>query len=194
MADPGAAPQPRLGRPPKVDEHGTPTRERLQQAAIEACVEFGYDGVTLAEIARRADVSTPAVYSHFSGKAALLVEASKHELAKLDPGLLPGTAGLREIAHFWLRPDFATTRVLLTELHAAANRQSEVAELLRDWQTSNAERLRERDLTTPQITMFYLLLMGVSHLDTVDALAVDGDAMEREIDALIDGWIGEAGP
>ena len=44
----------RIGRPPKIDEHGTPTRERLLRAAVEACVEFGYDGATLADIARRA--------------------------------------------------------------------------------------------------------------------------------------------
>jgi AcrR family transcriptional regulator len=194
MPDPAESPGPRLGRPPKVDEHGTPTRERLRRAAVEACVEFGYDGVTLAEIARRADVSTPAVYSHFSGKAALLVEASKHELAKLDTALLPGAAGLREIAHFWLRADFSDTRILLTELHAAANRQPEVAALLREWQMSNAARLRERGLTTPQITMFYLLLMGVSHLDTIDALAVDDDSIECEIDDLIDSWIGHHRP
>ena len=74
------APPGRIGRPPKVDEHGTPTRERLLRAAIDACVEYGYEGATLADIAKRADVSTPAVYSHFSGKAALLVEASKHAL------------------------------------------------------------------------------------------------------------------
>ncbi|MDX2381604.1 MAG: helix-turn-helix domain-containing protein [Acidimicrobiia bacterium] len=193
MLETDAISQPRLGRPPKVDEHGTPTRDRLLRAAVDACVEFGYDGVTLAEIARRAGVSTPAVYSHFPGKAALLVEASKHELEKLDTGLLPGTAGLREVAHFWLRPDFSDTRILLIELHAAANRQREVAELLRDWQTTNAEKLRVRGLTTPQITMFYLLLMGIGHLDTIDALSVDSDAMRHEIDDLIDGWIGDDG-
>ena len=59
----------RIGRPPKIDEHGTPTRERLLRAAVEACVEFGYDGATLADIARRAGVSTPAVYSHFTQAA-----------------------------------------------------------------------------------------------------------------------------
>lgn len=192
MSDTDAVAAPRLGRPPKVDEHGTPTRERLQRAAVGVCVEFGYDGATLAEIARRADVSTPAVYSHFPGKAALLVEASKHELAKLDTGLLPGTAGLREIAKIWLQPDFADTRILLAELHSAANRQPDVAELLRDWQTANSEGLRSRGLTTAQITTFYLLLMGVSHLDTANGLSADIAAVEGEIDHLIDGWIGDA--
>ena len=49
----------RIGRASKVDEHGTPTRERLIRAAVEACVEHGYDGATLSDIARRAGVSTP---------------------------------------------------------------------------------------------------------------------------------------
>ena len=75
MASPEPHVNSRIGRPPKVDRHGTPTRERLLNAAADACVEHGYVGATLADIARRADVSTPAIYSHFSGKADLLVEA-----------------------------------------------------------------------------------------------------------------------
>ena len=46
-----AEPARRIGRPPKVDEHGTPTSERLLSAAIDACVDYGYEGVTLSEIA-----------------------------------------------------------------------------------------------------------------------------------------------
>ena len=63
----------RIGRPPKVDEHGTPTPERLLDAAVAACIERGYEEATLSDIARRADVSTPAVYSHFAGKAELMI-------------------------------------------------------------------------------------------------------------------------
>ena len=55
-------------------------------------------GATLADIARRAEVSTPAVYGHFSGKAALLVEASKRELDAISTTRLAGEAGIREIA------------------------------------------------------------------------------------------------
>jgi hypothetical protein len=61
--------------------------------------------------------------------------------------------------------------------------------LLHDWQTANAAQLREQGLTPTQITMFYLLLMRVSHIDTVNGLSVDLGAMEAEIDGLIDGWI-----
>ena len=38
------ASQGRIGRPPKVDAAGTPTRERLLRAAVDACVECGYEG------------------------------------------------------------------------------------------------------------------------------------------------------
>lgn len=188
MSDPDV-PSGRIGRPPKVDEHGIPTRERLLRAAVEACVEFGYDGATLADIARRADVSTPAVYSHFSGKAALLVEAIKHELQAITMNRLPGEAGIREIARYWLQPDFASTRVLVAELHCAAIRQPEVAELLGDWQRENAARLEQQaGLSPSQVQMYYLLLLGLSHADEVNSLGVGQRDVERQLDALIDGW------
>ena len=187
--------QARIGRPPKVDADGTPTRERLLRAAIESCVEFGYEGATLADIARRAEVSTPAVYSHFDGKAALLVEASKHALDAISTSRLPGQAGIREIARYWLRPDFASTRVLVAELHCAAIRQPEVAELLADWQHDNARRLeRLAGLTPPQVNVYYLLLLGLSHTDQVSGLGVTEDEIGRQVDALIDGWFAASAP
>ena len=153
--------QARIGRPPKVDADGTPTRERLLRAAIESCVEFGYEGATLADIARRAEVSTPAVYSHFDGKAALLVEASKHALDAISTSRLPGQAGIREIARYWLRPDFASTRVLVAELHCAAIRQPEVAALLAAWQADNAVQLMRLAGLTPAQVKAVLLRQGV---------------------------------
>jgi AcrR family transcriptional regulator len=182
-------PASRIGRPPKIDEHGTPTRERLLRAAVDACVEFGYEGATLADIARRAGVSTPAVYSHFSGKAALLVQASKHELAAIATTRLPGEAGVREIARIWLQPDFKPTRILVAELHCAAIRQPEVAELLDAWQHENAERLeRLAGLTATQVRMYYLLLVGLSHTDQISMLGVTQTDVERQVDALIGAW------
>ena len=189
------ASQGRIGRPPKVDADGTPTRDRLLRAAVDACVECGYEGATLADIARRADVSTPAVYGHFSGKAALLVEASKRELDAISSTRLQGEAGIREIARHWLRPDFARTRVLVAELHCAAIRQPEVAELLADWQHDNARRLaRLAGLSPPQVNMYYLLLLGLSHTDQVSGLGVTEDEIGCQVDTLIDGWFAASAP
>jgi AcrR family transcriptional regulator len=182
----------RIGRPPKVDAHGTPTRERLLHAAVEACVEHGYEGATLADIARRADVSTPAVYSHFSGKAALLVEASKHELDKISSGELVEVAGLRELARRWLQPEFARSRILVAEVHCAAIRQAEVAELLAEWQAATAARLqRVAGLTLAQVKLFYILLIGATHVDEVDSLPVSAEETEAEMNALLEGWFAD---
>ena len=181
----------RIGRPPKLDEHGTPTRERLLRAAVAACVEFGYEGVTLSDIARRADVSTPAVYSHFSGKAALMVEAIKHELHAISSTRLPGEAGVREVARLWLQPSFAPTRILVAELHCAAIRQPEVAELMADWQRENATRLLEYGLSLSQVRMYYMLLLGLSHADEVSSLDVSQTDTEAVLNQLIDGWFAD---
>jgi AcrR family transcriptional regulator len=192
MTDKEAAPAGRIGRPPKVDQHGTPTRDRLLQAAVDACIEFGYEGVTLSDIARRAQVSTPAVYSHFVGKDALLVEASQHELNKISSIRLPDALGLKGVAKQFLQPDFVRTRVLVSELHNAAHRSSELAELLAGWQRENGRRLREQaGLSPAQVHLYYLLLLGATHVDAVTGLEVDQAELEGEMGALIDGWLGE---
>jgi AcrR family transcriptional regulator len=188
MDDAGTA-APRIGRPPKLDADGIPTRDRLLRAAVDACVEHGYDGATLADIARRAGVSTPAIYGHFDGKAALLVEASKHALDAISPTRLPGEAGVREIARVWLDDDFASTRVLVAELHCAAIRQPEVRDLLAVWQAENADRLmRLAGLSAAQVSVYYMLLIGLSHVGEVTGVDVSRHAVAEQVDALIDGW------
>lgn len=164
------------------------------RAAVDACIESGYEGVTLADIARRAGVSTPAIYSHFSGKAALLVEGIKHELDAISHSRLPGEAGIREVARLWLQPSFRPTRILVAELHAAAIREPDVAALLADWQRENAVRLARAGLTTSQVRTYYMLLLGLSHLDQVSSLDVDLAATEAVVDQLIDGWFAHPAP
>ena len=55
--------------PKRIDE------DRLIAAAVEVFAERGYDGAGVAEIARRAGVTTGAIYSRYSGKSELLLEA-----------------------------------------------------------------------------------------------------------------------
>ena len=100
--------------PRRTQERTEITRAKLIEAATRLFTEHGYEGVTLSEIARRADVSTPAVYSHFAGKADLLVAASKRELEAIGGSRLPANLGLRTIARQWLSPDFAGIRPKLS--------------------------------------------------------------------------------
>lgn len=57
------------------DAGHTPTDRRLIEAAAEVFAERGYDGAGVAEIARRAGLTTGAIYGRFTGKAELLLEA-----------------------------------------------------------------------------------------------------------------------
>ena len=57
--------------PKQIDE------DLLIKAAAEVFAERGYAGAGVAEIARRAGVTTGAIYSRYSGKSELLLEALK---------------------------------------------------------------------------------------------------------------------
>ena len=53
----------------------TSTRDRLIAAARDAFLEQGYQATSVAEIARRAGLTTGAIYSNFTNKAGLLAAA-----------------------------------------------------------------------------------------------------------------------
>lgn len=55
------------------------TRDRLLAAAREVFSEHGFQGATVREICRRAEVNLAAVNYHFSGKEALFVAALNFE-------------------------------------------------------------------------------------------------------------------
>jgi AcrR family transcriptional regulator len=58
-----------------VESSGDPLRDRLVAAAAEVFAEKGYDGAGVAEIAKRAGLTTGAIYGRFTGKAELLLAA-----------------------------------------------------------------------------------------------------------------------
>ncbi len=178
----------RIGRPPKLDEHGTPTHERLLDAAVEVCIEFGYDGATLAEIARRADVSTPAVYSHFSGKAELMVAASRRHLQRVHANNSSARPGVSDAVGRWMDPQNSTMRNLSIELHVAAIRHPEVATLLSEWHMANSRVQQSNGLAPAQVKVLYLLLMGLGHRDQID-LGVDDADLAAEVERLVSGWL-----
>ena len=61
-------PSPR-GRPP--GDTSARTKQALLRSARQVFAEYGYHGATIAEITRRAGVSTPVLYHHFGSKAGL---------------------------------------------------------------------------------------------------------------------------
>lgn len=179
----------RPGRPPKVDDDGVPTRDRLLAAASEAFVERGFEGVTMADIARRADVSTPAIYNHFDGKTELIVEACRAAIGLMGPPEVHGRRDPRAVVRRYLSPDFADARRLQLELHLASMRHPDVADLLAKWHGDNAREWETRVPPggDPLVTVkhFYLLLLGLAQIDALGSLATDHDAMVAMAEHLV---------
>ena len=149
---------------PRLAPVGVPvTRDRLVAAAAAVCVERGYDGATVGEIARRAGVTTGAIYNHFGGRTELLVEAGRQTPS-------PSSAASRS-------PDVAVSPVpgaavrrhrrLLLELHSAGRRHPELAQLLDSWHAERGDDLEAMGMTTVGVQALYLTLLGCCQFEAV---------------------------
>jgi AcrR family transcriptional regulator len=163
------------------------TRDRLLAAAVASCVGRGFEGATVADIADRAEVSGPAIYKHFGGKAELLVAAGRSALDALRP-VSGGPLRAADITRLFTAPEFADTRRLLTELHLAALRHPDVAVLVGRWQHEHLEVWlrhcsgRNRKAT---VKVFFALLLGLCQLDALAAVDAPVGAVRNRVDDLI---------
>ena len=119
-----------VGRKPGVTAEET--RAKLLEAAAAAFAEQGYDGARVGEIARRAGLSTGAIYAHYPTKAALLVEAlrthSPDELSELlDRGDTDDLLAALRTAGQELGDQDPTAGSLVLEALVAGRRDPEVA-------------------------------------------------------------------
>ena len=190
------APVPR-GRPPRRDVHGTATRERLLAAAAASCVELGFDGATLNDIARRAEVSGPAIYNHFSNKAELMVAAAQLALAGLAPRSTPSP---REVVSTYLSDEFATTRRFVLELHLASHRHPDLARLLGAWHAARAAQLATEwtggpDATRPaRVATLFAFLLGLCQIDALRGLHVATDDVRHQAHRMVDVLFPDGSP
>lgn len=118
------------------------TRERLLDAAARVFELKGYEGATVAAIAREAGVTSGAIYAHYAGKAELLVDALRAHSDRVTAALFP--SGRRVTATTLLvtlgtrlqtRDEEETA--LLAEALLASRRDAELAQVLA---TALAER------------------------------------------------------
>ena len=121
------------------------TRAKLIEAASRVFALKGYEGSTVAEIAREAGATTGAIYTHFERKADLLVEAVRANTTRaVDAVLAPvdqddPIALLVALAGRLVDRDEDEATLLIEGL-SAARRDAEVAEVL-------AGVLAEREVT-----------------------------------------------
>jgi len=124
---------------------GRPQSEKLNRsilaATIEVLAEVGFDALSVAEVARRACSTPPAIYRRFPGKTELVIAALREELSLIEfevPDLMNMRAELlawtqlitqaltqerlRIMAALFLasRQDPAPAEILSAHVHAAA--------------------------------------------------------------------------
>ena len=163
---------------PKIPKKSDTMRERLIEAATEVFAERGYDGAAVSRIARRAGVTTGAIYGLFAGKAELLLEVIRRRLQmQIEPyrnlyedGVLPDSNELfLSMTRDRLESGQPLTRALLLETFAAARRDPDVRAIVREWldETSGAvaafiRRAQEagaidKELHAPTLAWFYMI-------------------------------------
>lgn len=181
------------------------TRERLIEAAISVFSERGYDGAGVQEIARRAGLTTGAIYANFRGKAELLFAAigsrSARELDDLLVAHHAPTAGelLAELGSHLLERDPNAKGGLLVEAMVAARRDPDVAELVasvvderraaigRLIEQARAEGAIASGVSTDAMSTFSLVLALGSLLYT--SLGIEGPSSD-DWSALIRRFVG----
>jgi AcrR family transcriptional regulator len=67
---------------------GTMTREKLKAAALKHFAKSGYEGTSLAAIAKEVGIKPPSVYAFFSGKDDLLLTVFDEAMEELQHELL----------------------------------------------------------------------------------------------------------
>ena len=111
--------------------------ERLLHAAAEVFAEEGDERAGVAEIARRAGVTTGAIYSRYTGKAQLLLDAVDHHVSHDIEQLLraehPGESATDVLASLGshLLDDLPTGSGLFLEAIVAGRRDPELAAAIR---------------------------------------------------------------
>ena len=60
---------------PRAEDSGIPVRDRVLRTASELFMEFGYEAVSLNQIAEQCGVTKASVYYHFSSKPVLFTAA-----------------------------------------------------------------------------------------------------------------------
>lgn len=184
-----------------------PLGARLLAAATEVFAERGYAGARVADIARRAGVTTGAIYSRYRGKAELLAEALElsagDELDALfaDHRFEGRMEDILRIAggHLVEREDADSSAPgLLLEAFAAARHEADMVGLLRDRLEVRHQRLADivdaakahggidAELDTEALVTFcHAVGLGFLLLEVIDRPMPDAGAWQQLINRLL---------
>jgi AcrR family transcriptional regulator len=85
----------RLGRPPsgsaangKIKGVGAETQQSILETAIAVFAEYGFDSVSMRQIATLADITPASIYNYYKDKRSLYLAACKHSLGEAAQRIL----------------------------------------------------------------------------------------------------------
>ncbi len=188
----------------------SPTRQRIVEAAFDIFSNSGYDGTRLQDVARRAEVTTGAIYGYFRSKSELLAEVLSVAVASsfdrsmesLPPG--PGNRAHR-VLMMWADAQIANAgsgrSAVFAEAAVAARRDPAAGDAVRaviseqrDKITRSitaAERAGNIDATLePEVVAEFIqvISLGLSCLEAVGRAPQDATGwhalMERVVQSL----------
>ena len=139
--------------PPRRDSDETTTR--LLDAAAEVFVEHGYDKAVVADIARRAGVTTGAVFGRWANKSEIMAAAVDHIFEQMLPDERVKQLGVDELPIVELLSAWAAnilagdkTQDVMVQVFASARNNDAVNQRLRlflDEQARQLASILERD-------------------------------------------------
>ncbi len=108
------------------------TKKRLLEAAADIFAESGYEGAKVSQIAKRAGMTTGAIYSHYENKGSLLCDAIREHGKTALLNLLATVPGgspleLLRIAGYQLPFKSPEDVALVIEAAVAARRDDELS-------------------------------------------------------------------
>lgn len=183
------------------------TKQRVIHAAADEFAECGYEGARISQIAKRAGLSTGAIYNHYESKAVLLAAVVErfagNEVGRLllaDDGPPAGVLDLITANGVRLqeRPSAAS---LLAEAILAGRRDPEVASMLlarvgeSEQTLADVVRFAQRsgeaatDVEADVVARFCLMLgLGSLLVGAMDLAPTDDRAWSSFIARLVDGF------
>ena len=184
------------------------TRERILASATRLFAEKGFDRASMPAIAKASGITAGAIYKHFEGKGELLYEVVTRSFLSSPLFAHSSERGnhasaLARLAAAFTEPALKLVRQLSIEVHSAAARDAKVRQLLTksdrlamgriSASIASAQKAGELDPTLDPdhvARVFYILIMGLIHMDTLlPDLVGDGSWREfiRERAALLIG-------
>ena len=164
-------------RGPKGDKRDR-TRARLLEAARAIIREKGYARTTLEAVARRAGMTTGAIYGNFKNRDELFIALGQTYWAPVTPRIKPG-ATFAEVMHAMAE---ATLEVIPERSTAAVGRLTGLAYTL----TTPDLRERVREITADSYELGAEWLRG---LGDERELPIPAEHLVRVIHALIEGLV-----